>query len=114
MSRLTLRLPETLHQQLSHLAEDEGVSLNQYIVYALTRQVASNYTMVVMDKIALAKQNQEFGDLLAQLGQAIPSSIEETLSKREQVEPESELTPQVVNQFQQLLQNKSQSFETND
>ena len=42
MSRLTLRLPETLHQQLCHLAEDEGVSLNQYIVYALTRQVASN------------------------------------------------------------------------
>ncbi len=27
MSRLTLRLPETLHQQLAHLAENEGVSL---------------------------------------------------------------------------------------
>ncbi|HAC64395.1 MAG TPA: toxin-antitoxin system HicB family antitoxin [Cyanothece sp. UBA12306] len=111
MSRLTLRLPETLHQQLSHLAEDEGVSLNQYIVYALTRQVASNYTMVVSDKIALAQQNQEFGDLLAQLGQAIPSEIEATLSKREQVEPESQLTPQVVNQWKQLLQDKSQSFD---
>ena len=113
MSRLTLRLPETLHRKLSHLAEDEGVSLNQYIVYALTRQVASNYTMVICDEIDRAQQNQEFGDLLAQLGQAIPSSIEETLSKREQVEPESELTPQVVNQFEQLLKNKSQSFETN-
>jgi predicted HicB family RNase H-like nuclease len=29
MSRLTLRLPETLHQQLVKLAEGEGVSLNQ-------------------------------------------------------------------------------------
>ena len=28
MSRLTLRLPETLHQQLIHLAEGEGVSVN--------------------------------------------------------------------------------------
>ena len=33
MSRLTLRLPETLHQQLANLAEREGISLNQYIVY---------------------------------------------------------------------------------
>ncbi|MDK2411268.1 type II toxin-antitoxin system HicB family antitoxin [Aphanizomenon sp. PH219] len=41
MSQLTLRLPETLHQQLIRLAETEGVSLNQYIVYALTRQAVS-------------------------------------------------------------------------
>lgn len=45
MSRLTLRLPETLHQQLIHLAEGEGVSLNQYIVYALTRHVALAYAV---------------------------------------------------------------------
>ena len=41
MSQLTLRLPETLHQHLIKLAETEGVSLNQYIVYALTRQAVS-------------------------------------------------------------------------
>jgi predicted HicB family RNase H-like nuclease len=29
MSRLTLRLPETLHQHLIKLAETQGVSLNQ-------------------------------------------------------------------------------------
>ena len=38
MGRLTVRLPEALHQQLEILARDEGVSLNQYLVYALTRQ----------------------------------------------------------------------------
>ena len=38
MSRLTLRLPDTLHRQLSKQAEREGISLNQYIVYALTRE----------------------------------------------------------------------------
>ena len=36
MSRLTLRLPETLHRQLEAQARREGVSLNQYIVYALS------------------------------------------------------------------------------
>ncbi|CUS03490.2 Protein encoded in hypervariable junctions of pilus gene clusters (fragment) [Candidatus Promineifilum breve] len=38
MARLTLRLPDTLHEQLQTLAEQEAVSLNHYIVYALTRQ----------------------------------------------------------------------------
>ncbi len=40
MSRLTLRLPESLHQTLARLAEEEGVSLNQMIVYLLIRMTA--------------------------------------------------------------------------
>lgn len=114
MSRLTLRLPETLHQQLINLAENEGVSLNQYIVYALTRQVASNYTMIVTKQVDREKQHQEFDELLAQLGQASTTQIEKTLSQREQVKPENELTPEILNQFQQLLHNQSSSLETKD
>jgi Ni,Fe-hydrogenase III component G len=102
MSRLTLRLPETLHQKLINLAEKEGVSLNQYIVYALTYQVASNYTMIIKSEIDRAQQYQEFKDLLAQLGQASTTQIETTLSQRESVEPESELTQEVVNQFHKI------------
>jgi predicted HicB family RNase H-like nuclease len=45
MSRLTLRLPETLHRQLATQAQREGVSLNQYIVYALTRQLTQSHTV---------------------------------------------------------------------
>ncbi len=37
MSRLTLRLPESLHRALGQRAETEGVSLNQLIVYQLAR-----------------------------------------------------------------------------
>ena len=62
------------------------------------------YTMIATLEADRVKQNQEFGDLLAQLGQASATQIEETLSKREQVEPESELTPQIVKQFRNLLQ----------
>lgn len=60
MSRLTLRLPETLHQQLAHLAESEGVSLNQYIVYALTRQAALAYTIQVVPEAEVEQQQQGF------------------------------------------------------
>lgn len=40
MSRLTLRLPESLHELLTARAEEEGVSLNHYLVYTLTRAAA--------------------------------------------------------------------------
>jgi len=37
MSRLTLRLPESLHHRLAEQANQEGVSLNQYVVCSLSR-----------------------------------------------------------------------------
>lgn len=36
--RVTLRMPRTLHSQLTKIATDEGVSLNQYIVSAISVQ----------------------------------------------------------------------------
>jgi len=41
MRRLTVRLPESLHQRLTQQAQHEGVSLNHYIVYTLTRTVTA-------------------------------------------------------------------------
>jgi HicB family len=86
MSRLTLRLPETLHQQLNNLAESEGVSLNQFIVYALTRQTSLNGVLQVVPELEV--EQQAFQLLKKQLGQASPSEIESVLANREQVEPE--------------------------
>lgn len=54
MSRLTVRLPASLHQSLTQQAEREGVSLNHYIVYALTRTVTA---------VDLEAQRQAFEDL---------------------------------------------------
>ncbi|MDE0024445.1 MAG: toxin-antitoxin system HicB family antitoxin [Spirochaetaceae bacterium] len=39
--RVTLRIPRSLHRALASAAEDEGVSLNQHLVTALTRLHAS-------------------------------------------------------------------------
>lgn len=35
--KFTLRLPKTLHRELTLQADDEGVSLNQYILYLMTK-----------------------------------------------------------------------------
>ena len=39
--QLRLRMPKSLHQQLSNRAAAEGVSLNQYIVYELGKAVGN-------------------------------------------------------------------------
>ena len=108
MSRLTLRLPETLHQQLTNLAEEEGISLNQYIVYALTRQIASAYTVQVISDTARQQQSQNFDNLIAQLGEANEKEIATTLSQREVVKPEPELTPDIIERLKTRIQSKKQ------
>lgn len=41
MARLTLRLPESLHDAIADLADREGVSVNHFVVYALTQATAA-------------------------------------------------------------------------
>jgi antitoxin HicB len=36
--RITLRTPKSLHKRLVELADKEGVSLNQYLVYVLSKE----------------------------------------------------------------------------
>jgi|RhiMetdeSRZDD1v2_1073273.scaffolds.fasta_scaffold91933_2 HicB family len=96
MSRLTLQLPETLHRQLEAQAKREGVSLNQYIVYALSRQLTQSYTVHVVPEEAVAQQQTRFTALLRDLGEASPEAVRAVLGAREQVEPEPELTPDTV------------------
>ena len=103
MSRLTLRLPETLHRQLEAQAKREGVSLNQYIVYTLSRQLTQSYTVHAVPEEMVARQQAQFTALLRQLGQASPEVIRAILVARDQVEPEPDLTPDIVAQLRSRL-----------
>jgi hypothetical protein len=107
MSRLTLRLPESLHQQLSDLAKSEGVSLNQYIVYILTRQVAANYTVQANSESSVQEQRESFANLLKSLGEANPLEVQETLAQRELVDPECKLTSDIFERVKNKIQSLS-------
>lgn len=41
MSVLSLRLPTSLHEQLRTLAEQEGISINQFITLAIAEKMAT-------------------------------------------------------------------------
>ncbi len=60
MARLTLRLPDTLHARLTDQAEEEGVSLNQHIVYALSQQSTMTYETRVHPTQAVAERQMVY------------------------------------------------------
>ena len=82
MSRLTVRLPDTLHRQLEVLAKSENVSLNQYIVYALTQQTTLAHTVRVLPEEAIIQQEEGFAILLQSLGNASIADVKKELAKR--------------------------------
>lgn len=96
MGRFTLRLPETLHNELESRARQEGVSLNQYIVYTLTRQVASTYTIQVLPDAAVKEQRAKYDKLLQSLGEPSIQATKAFLAERESAEPESGLTDEMI------------------
>jgi uncharacterized protein YpbB len=107
MSRLTLRLPDSLHRQLEELANHEAVSLNQYIVYALTRQTTLAYTLQAVPERAIAEQRAAYTALLQSLGETSSQHIQEALAERESVPAEEGLSPEVVDRLRQRMKEKS-------
>jgi len=106
MSQLTLKLPETLHHQLQTLAQGEGVSLSQYILFALTRQATFSYHVQSVPDKDISQQRSDFANLLNSLGQASFSEIEKIMQEREVVEPEPGLTPEAVQRLQERIANQ--------
>lgn len=69
MARLTLRLPESLHDAITSLAEREGVSVNHFVVYALTQATAAELA---------TRQRAEFDRMLTRVS---PDVAEAALSE---------------------------------
>jgi hypothetical protein len=103
MGRLTLRLPDSLHRQLEDQARQEKVSLNQYLVYALTRQVAMAYTVTPIPEEAMQQQKEAFVALLENLGQAPSAEVRRVLAERDKVAPESGLNPEVTSRLRHRI-----------
>ena len=102
MSRLSLRLPESLHQQLAYQARREGVSLNQYLVFLLARHSGPAYS-VVPAATSVDEQRDAFARLREKLGSASSEENRQALEElREAGPPDPELTPELVQRYQKL------------
>lgn len=109
MSRLTLRLPESLHKALVRRAEEEGVSLNQYLVYLLAQQSAPAYDVKLARNEDLARQDRAYEELLQSLGPATHEQVRTALELREPTDPEPGLDPDLVDRVRRRLANEKKA-----
>jgi hypothetical protein len=127
MGRFTLRIPKTLHSELEVLARDEGISLNQYIVYTLTQKVTAEKLGLEGKRLTaaqarflanvkpippeqVAEQKAAFETLLSRLGpEATDEEVADYLSERESIEPEPELEPEAVTRLKARIAQVDQS-----
>ena len=103
MGRFTVRLPDTLHHELESRAQQEGMSLNQYVVYTLTRQITPAYTIQVLPDADVQRQGERFNALLERLGTLEQNEMRDFLDSREVEEPEDAETAGLIAQVEEKL-----------
>ncbi len=103
MNEINLQLPKTLYQNLELLAEKEAVPLDQYILYILSSQVSSGYTVRVVPEEDVAGQKASFESLLRSWGRIPPAAVDRILDRREPSESEADLDPGIVRKLKSQI-----------
>ena len=72
MSTLSLRLPDSLHDAIRQLAEDEHVSINQLISTAVAEKISALMTETYLKERARRGSRQDFEDIMSRVPDAPP------------------------------------------
>lgn len=64
MSTMTVRLPESLHDQLKELAKAEGISINQFLVVAAAEKMSALKTVEYLESEAKLASREDFESVL--------------------------------------------------
>lgn len=72
MSTLSLRLPDSLHAELRRLAEQEGISINQFIASAAAEKLSALRTASFLKQRAQKGSRKDFESVLAKIPDVPP------------------------------------------
>lgn len=73
MVRLSIRIPDSLHNQIRKLAEAEGVSINQFIATAVAEKVSALDTLDYLAERAARGDRSLFEAALRRIPDAPPA-----------------------------------------
>lgn len=76
MSVLSVRLPESLHKMAKDVAEEDNVSLNQFIATAVAEKVAALTTEKYLESRAMKGSRQAFDKALAKVPAVQPDEFD--------------------------------------
>ncbi len=64
MSALSLRLPNSLHRHIKKIAQQEGVSINQFISSAVSEKISAIMTEEYLEHRAKRADKKKFKEIL--------------------------------------------------
>jgi predicted transcriptional regulator len=64
---MSVRLPKYLHREIKELAEEEGISMNQFIATAAAEKLSSLKTVEYLEKRAEQGSREDFERVLSQV-----------------------------------------------
>jgi hypothetical protein len=76
MSTISLRLPESLHNQIRKLAAEDGISINQFISTAAAEKLAALMTVEYLEERARRGSRKKFEAALASLPDVEPEDYD--------------------------------------
>ncbi|EAT59262.1 MULTISPECIES: toxin-antitoxin system HicB family antitoxin [Chlorobium] len=76
MSALSLRLPKSLHEQLREVAQEEGISINQFVMLAVAEKVASLSAVEYLEKRAKSGSRDKFLEILNKVPDVEPEAFD--------------------------------------
>jgi uncharacterized protein (DUF1778 family) len=72
MSALSLRLPDSIHRHIKQIAQQEGVSINQFIASAVAEKVSAIATEDYLQQRANRANTEAFQAILAKVPKRAP------------------------------------------
>jgi hypothetical protein len=76
MSTLSLRLPNSLHEQIRQLAKREGISINQFIASATAEKMTALRTEEYLKKRAPGASREKFQAMLDKVPDVEPENYD--------------------------------------
>jgi hypothetical protein len=72
MKTLQVRLPDNVHSRMKRLSQDEGISLNQFIVTSVSNEIVREETRDFFRKAAATFDPKAFAEALAAVPDVSP------------------------------------------
>lgn len=76
MSTLSLRIPNSLHEQIRQLAKQEGISINQFLASAAAEKMSALLTEKYIEARAKRASLKKFRDVLEKVPNAEPEEYD--------------------------------------
>ena len=102
---MTIRMPETLHQQLSYRADMEGVSLNQFVVYTLTKEISREWRVEAVPPEEVEAQKKRINALIEKLGSNEEFDMKAFFDSLPEAPKEKQLSEEIEAKFKKMLSN---------